>query len=58
MVLKKPGEIPLRTHEGPGAVQDCINFLRAQKPLHSLEWDDNMTKACRDHANDIGPKSN
>ncbi|EAR94566.1 SCP-like extracellular protein (macronuclear) [Tetrahymena thermophila SB210] len=57
MVLKKPGEIPLRTHEGPGAVQDCINFLRVQKPLHALEWDDNMTRACRDHANDIGPKN-
>jgi len=50
MVLRKPGEIPLRTHEGPGAVQDCINFLKLQQPLPALIWDDNIARACRDHA--------
>lgn len=58
MVLYRPNEVPLRTNEGPGAVQDCINFLRSTNPIYSLQWEDNMAKAAGDLANDICPKGN
>lgn len=55
-VFKKPGKIPLRTQEGPNAVQECIAFLRTQPPVEELILNDGMSRACQDHANDIGPK--
>ena len=54
--LHKPGEIPLMTNEGKGAYEDCINFLKMQKPLNPLEHSDKLSKAAQEHANDIGPK--
>jgi uncharacterized protein YkwD len=52
--LYKPGEIPLCTNEGKRAYQDCINFLKKQKPLPSLEHNTKLSKAAQDHASDIG----
>ena len=56
-LYKKPGKIPLRTNEGPAAIRECIDFLRSAKPLHELTLSDEISKACEDHANDIGPKN-
>lgn len=55
-VLHRPNEIPLRTNEGPSAIKECIQFLKAQKPLPSLQWVPEMAQAAQDHAEDIGPK--
>jgi len=56
-VLHRPGEIPLMTNEGPGALKECISFLRTAKPLPIMTWSDEMSKAAQGHADDIGPKS-
>ena len=37
-------------------VYECINFLQYYKPVSAIEWDDNIAKACIDHANDIGQR--
>ncbi|KRX09133.1 CAP domain [Pseudocohnilembus persalinus] len=55
-VLHVPGEIALRTNEGPSAVQECIQALKNQSPLPALQYDYDIEKAAKDHANDIGPK--
>lgn len=46
----------MQTHEGPAVINECIEFLRTQKPLNPYAWDDGLTNAARDHADDIGPK--
>jgi len=51
-----PGEIGLMTNEGVAAVKEAINFLKKQKPLGTIEMDENLCKAARDHAEDTGPK--
>ena len=56
-VYKKPGKIPLRTNEGPAAVRECIDFLRSAKPIQELTLSEGISRACEDHANDIGPKN-
>jgi len=55
-VYRKPGKIALRTNEGPSAVKECIDYLRNAKPVPELTLTDGMCNACKDHANDIGPK--
>ena len=56
-VMHKPGEIPLMTNEGPGAIKECIQFLRAAKSLPLFQGVDEMARAAQDHADDIGPKN-
>ncbi len=56
-VYRQPGKIALRTNEGPSAVKECIDYLRNAKPVHELIFNDGMSQACTDHANDIGPKN-
>ena len=51
-----PGQAPVLTSEGPRAVEEAIEFLKTAKPLPEFEWKDNIARACRDHAQDIGPK--
>lgn len=56
-VLYKPGEIGLVTNEGPNAVQECIDYLKAAKANpNGIEFSEPLSKAAQDHANDIGPK--
>lgn len=55
-ILHKPGEDPIQTYEGPDAVQEAIEFLKKQKPLPELEYSKEISQACRDHVNDIGPR--
>ena len=55
-LLYRPGEDPVETEEGIVPVYECINFLQFYKPVTAIEWDDNIAKACIDHANDIGQR--
>ena len=52
--LMLPGsKTALVTHEGLAAVEEAINFLRAQKPLLSLTIARGMCLAAKDHARDM-----
>ena len=55
-IFQPPGEDPIQTYEGPEAIDDAIQFLKAQKPVSPLEYNDGLAQACRDHALDIGEK--
>ena len=56
MVFNYPGEIGIRTNEGPAAVKEAIAFLSKQPAIGSIELDDSLCKAAQDHADDTGPK--
>lgn len=56
-VLHIPGETPLKTKEGVTAVYECIEFLKSVKPVGLLTWSEEMSRACQDLADDIGPKN-
>ena len=51
-----PDEDPIQTYEGASAVNDAINFLKNQKPVHELTLNKDISQACKDHVDDIGPK--
>jgi uncharacterized protein YkwD len=52
-----PGsKVGLQTNEGKAAYEECINFLKKQSPLGELKFDDHLSRASQDHADDIGPK--
>lgn len=55
-ILYRPREPGLQTFEGPSAYHEAINFLKKQKPLDALTFDERLSQAAIDHANDIGPK--
>lgn len=52
--LHLPGCIPIITQEGPNAYKEAIAFLEQAQPVDELEWNDEIFKACLDHAIDIG----
>lgn len=55
--LRFPGNpVGLMTDEGPAGVKGTIEYLKTADSLPPLEWDDNLGRAARDHASDIGPK--
>jgi uncharacterized protein YkwD len=51
-----PGEMTIRTNEGPKAVEECIAAMRRQAPRSILSPSPALCRAARDHANDTGPK--
>ena len=53
-ILYRPYEDPLRTIEGEAAHDEAIEFLRSQEALEELEKNKLLSKACADHATDIG----
>lgn len=55
-VIYKPNRNPVLTSEGINTYQEAIKFLKKQKPLHTLTYDERLHLACNDHAKDIGPK--
>lgn len=55
-IYHKPDEDPIQTYEGISAVKEAIQFLRNQKSVHELTLNKDISKACKDHINDIGPK--
>lgn len=52
-----PGEIRVITNEGAAAVDEAIRFLETANPCPPLLPSPGMSKAAKDHVNDIGPKS-
>ena len=54
--VRIPGKTKKRTKEGKAAYIEAIKFLEVQKPVGKLNLSDGLTKACRDHAMDLGPK--
>ena len=54
-VLKRPGMVPLTTHEGAQAVHECIDYLQDQAPVPALtDCPDGLCKAAADHVADLG----
>ena len=47
-------ENPLETFEGLQGVEEAIRFLTLQKPVHELIISEELSKAAKDHAIDIG----
>ena len=55
-ILSKPMEYAVQTVEGKDAFIDAINFLKNQKPVPTLQYDERLSKSSRDHVADLGPK--
>jgi len=53
-LLKLPGQAPILTNEGVGAVVEAIRFLRSIKPLPPLNPSKGMSSGARDHVTDQG----
>ena len=51
-----PDEDPIQTFEGEEAVTEAIQFLKTQKPVNELTLNKEISLACKDHVEDIGPK--
>ena len=52
--LYLPGKVPLRTIEGPTAVEEAIRVLRKTQPLPELTGSEALRDAARRHAADLG----
>ena len=50
-------ENPLQTHEGVQGVEEAIRFLTVLKPVPELIYNEELSKAAKDHAKDIGENS-
>ncbi|CAD8081650.1 unnamed protein product [Paramecium primaurelia] len=53
-ILHLPGTQATNTKEGANSVQECIDFLKKQKPVGPLTYDKGLEEAARDHAEDLG----
>lgn len=53
--LQRPGQIAIRTSEGPAAVREAIAALRAQAPLAPLAFSEGLARAAADQVRDQGP---
>jgi uncharacterized protein YkwD len=53
-LLKLPGEVPIQTKEGVGAVVEAIRYLRSQNPVPLLSPSKGMSLGARDHVKDQG----
>ena len=52
--LQLQNENPLRTFEGQKGAEDAIEFLKKQKPIPELIYNEQLSRAATDHAIDIG----
>lgn len=55
-VLETPNHVLIETIEGVSAFDEAIKFLKKQRPMHTLTYDERIYKACADHVKDIGEK--
>ena len=55
-IYKHPLEDAITTHEGIEVIEDATQYLKSLKPVHVLHYSEEISKACRDHLADIGPK--
>jgi uncharacterized protein YkwD len=52
-LLKLPGETPILTREGTGAVAEAIRSLRSRKPVSPLSPSRGMSSGAKDHIRDL-----
>jgi len=55
-ILYRPKEVPIETNEGATAYLEAIEFLKKQKPVDTLTFDERLSTACQEHAEDLGQK--
>jgi uncharacterized protein YkwD len=53
-LLKLPGETPILTKEGAGAVVEAVRYLRSVKPVFPLNASKGMSLGAKDHVMDQG----
>jgi hypothetical protein len=53
-ILQRPKQTPIKTHEGARGFDLAIEFLRTQKPVGALTYDERLSQAARDHVEDHG----
>jgi uncharacterized protein YkwD len=56
-LLRLPGETPILTKEGAGAVVEAIRFLHSMKSISPLTPSKGMSSGARDHVTDQGSSS-
>lgn len=54
-IYTRPNGDRIMTNEGAEVIKETIAFLKAQKPLNTLDWNIDLWKACRDHNEDQAP---
>lgn len=54
-LLNYPDQLPILTHEGVKALDECIRELEQARPLPIFSPSDGLTMAARDHVMDQGP---
>ena len=55
-ILSEPDKIQIQMVEGVDVFNEAINYLRALRPLESLQWEDALAASAQEHVDDIGPK--
>lgn len=55
-VLETPTHTRIETIEGTSAFEEAIKYLKKQRPMHTLTFDERIYLACADHVKDIGQK--
>ena len=55
-VYHHPLEDAITTYEGSEVIEESIQYLKSIKPVQELIYSEEISKACRDHIYDIGPK--
>jgi len=55
-ILSRPLEYAVQTVEGKDAFLEAIEFLKTQKPVPKLQYDERLSKSAEDHVKDLGPK--
>jgi hypothetical protein len=55
-ILSRPMEFSVQTIEGKNAFLEAIEFLKKQKPIPKLKYDERLSKSSDDHIKDLGPK--
>ena len=55
-IYHHPKEDAILTHEGIESIEEAMQYLKSLKQLGPLIHSEEISKACRDHVLDIGPK--
>lgn len=55
-IFRHPSEIPIETYEGVQGFLDAIEFLKTQKPVEPLQYCEELSIICKEHAKDLGNK--
>lgn len=55
-VIKREGKTNIRTNEGAKAVKEAIEYLNKADKAPPLVWSMELSKACKEHVSDVGPK--